>query len=679
MNLTIKKVTTNTFAKRRGLSWILIGLCYIMVGYTYQTTPFEPAPRGESALIDSLIQLSRETHRENHDEAYEYRLAQEAVDRALETNDTLLYARALDNLGLLYRYHQRYNEAIPFHRKAYDLVKDRRHVTPLYKMIFANNAGLAARYNEQFDLAVSYYLQALALAEKEQDLKNISIASNGLGNALSSIPDREEEALTYFERALKTEEQRNDSLGMAMNILSISDYYIKKKQHGKALKYLDRLMEINTKRNDLFGIAITNEFYGHAYLSEEKDLDKARRYYAEALRFYTKERDFLKSADILYSIGSLQEVLGKPTEALYYYDRSIRIADSLANKSLIMKNAYQIADIKEQQGDYETALQFYKRGNAFEDSINIARQKVQITALNSQYKLGQKESEIELLQKEKDLRKKKIANQEKKILVHRTYLLLLFVIAVFTAILIFIGQRNKKAKQEAEHKLIETEYERNMAQAEILISRMQINPHFISNSLNAIKLLIQKQEHKKAIQYLTAFSRFMRMVLEMPKNESISLEEELHLIRHYLFLEQKRFDQDFDFNIYIATDCNVAEIRIPPLLLQPFVENAIWHGLLPSDKSRKALDIDIYREPIDNKIVISIEDNGIGRKTAEQLKPDKTGRKSLGMKITQERILQFNKIGDCLLSMQIIDKKNGAGTKIILTLDNQEIGKVNNI
>ena len=125
----------------------------------------------------------------------------------------------------------------------------------------------------------------------------------------------------------------------------------------------------------------------------------------------------------------------------------------------------------------------------------------------------------------------------------------------------------------------------------------------------------------------------------------------------------------------------MAEIRIPPLLLQPLIENAIWHGLLPSNKSRKALDMDIYRESKDkrNRIVISIEDNGIGREASEKLKPEKTDSKSLGMKITQERIMQFNKTADWLLSIRIIDKANGAGTKIILNLDDQEISMVTDV
>src|SRR5690606_39402293 len=100
---------------------------------------------------------------------------------------------------------------------------------PLNKMIFANNAGVAARYDQQYDLSISYYLKALRIAEQVKNLKNIAISSNGLGNAISQISGRSEEALTYFQRALDVETQLGDSLGMAMDLLSISDYYIEKK------------------------------------------------------------------------------------------------------------------------------------------------------------------------------------------------------------------------------------------------------------------------------------------------------------------------------------------------------------------------------------------------------------------------------------------------------------------
>src|SRR5699024_445765 len=115
------------------------------------------------------IEISRELHHTKHDADKEYDYAEEAVDQALIAKDTLLYARALDNLGLLYRYHQHYKEAMTYHIRAYELVEDRA-VKPLYKMIFANNTGVAARYNQEYDKAISYYLRALRLAEAEGDL-----------------------------------------------------------------------------------------------------------------------------------------------------------------------------------------------------------------------------------------------------------------------------------------------------------------------------------------------------------------------------------------------------------------------------------------------------------------------------------------------------------------------------
>src|SRR5690606_12934869 len=110
----------------------------------------------------------------------------------------------------------------------------------IYKMIFANNAGVAARYGGKYDLSVSYYLEALKMAEREKDLKNIAIASNGLGNALGNIPKREQEALDYFNRALKTEEQRKNNRGIAMNLLSIGHYYINQEQFQQAREQLTR-------------------------------------------------------------------------------------------------------------------------------------------------------------------------------------------------------------------------------------------------------------------------------------------------------------------------------------------------------------------------------------------------------------------------------------------------------
>lgn len=155
--------------------------------------------------VDYQMKLAKQIHREQHnDEAIEVSYAEDAVNLALKINDTLLYAKALDNLGLLNRYHQLYDQALNLHIKAFKLVED-KDVETLQKMIFANNAGVAARYNQKYDTSISYYMKALSIAEKENDLKNIGIACNGIGNALSGLPDRADESLSYFKRALETQ------------------------------------------------------------------------------------------------------------------------------------------------------------------------------------------------------------------------------------------------------------------------------------------------------------------------------------------------------------------------------------------------------------------------------------------------------------------------------------------
>lgn len=237
---------------------------------------------------------------------------------------------------------------------------------------------------------------------------------------------------------------------------------------------------------------------------------------------------------------------------------------------------------------------------------------------------------------------------------------------------------NKSKQKEEEHLRVQAEYEKSLAQAEMLATRMQVNPHFMFNSLGAINLLIQKGENKKAIQYLITFSRFIRMILELPKSPTITLKEELKLIRYYLSLEEKRFDENFRFSINKVDSDLVDNTLIPPLLLQPFVENAIWHGLLPSPRKRKEININIYKKS--SSIEIIIEDNGVG--VSYQNEADKyPEKKSLGTKITKDRIHQFNQSFNSHIDLNILDKSTASdkssGTMVILTITGVDEQPVN--
>lgn len=213
--------------------------------------------------------------------------------------------------------------------------------------------------------------------------------------------------------------------------------------------------------------------------------------------------------------------------------------------------------------------------------------------------------------------------------------------------------------REQEKIRIQAEFEKNIAQAEMLARRLQINPHFLFNSLNAIKYLIQSGKSDRAIKYLVIFSRFMRKVLDTSLKNVISLDLEFQIIKDFLDLEKNRFGHEFNYRIHTKDKDLLRQVMVPPLLLQPFVENAIWHGLLPSEESKKKLNITVYSNE-SGQVIINIDDNGIGRLMAQKLSKAKL-HKSMGISLTDERIKLYNNSYSTNLSYQIIDKSDTEG------------------
>ena len=633
----------------------------------------------DSLKIIYEMGLARGIHRQEHNEEEEHYYAQDAIQRALDLNDTLLYARALDNLGLLYRYHQHYDEALSLHVKAFNLIEE-KDVKSIYKMIFANNAGVAGRYDQQYDAAISYYMKALKVAENENNLRNIAISSNGIGNALGNIEGREDEALKYFQRSLETEEKRNNDLGVAMNYLSISDYYMGKGQFIKAREYLDDLLKINQDRNDNYGLAITYEFFGKSYLNEGENLGKATSYFQNALSRFQDLGDTHKQAEILISLGNIQLRQNHIQEAENLFQHSLVLAQDMSLEGLIMQNSYKLADLYERKNQTSRALHYFKQGKHYEDSIKLAEQHVEIAALIQKYDVEKKENHIQLLEKDKALQQTLLINQKQKLDRRRTFMVLMGIGLILVLIIFLMQYRNYQIKkktnakiQKEEKKKIKAIYERNLARAEILVTRLQINPHFLFNSLNAITYLIQSEQNSKAMKYLVVFSRYTRMVLETSQKHVVPIKEELKLTHYYLTLEENRFEKDFSYHIIGNDAPELENVFIPPLLLQPFIENAIWHGLLPSKRDQKKLILKVIVGKRSIKIII--DDNGIGRRNGNSGIANED-HKSMGMQITRERIALFNKSYTSKINYHIIDKKDGKGksegTRILLELEQEE-------
>ncbi|WP_337041439.1 histidine kinase [Emticicia sp. 17c] len=211
--------------------------------------------------------------------------------------------------------------------------------------------------------------------------------------------------------------------------------------------------------------------------------------------------------------------------------------------------------------------------------------------------------------------------------------------------------------------------EQAVSLSELNMLRLQINPHFLFNSLNSIKSYIVKNKTEEAAEYLTDFSMLIRSILQKSKEQVVTLQEELDTALLYTKLEQVRFQKKFDIVVELSPSIDTQAVMVPALILQPYIENAIKHGLAnkPTKGTLSLLVIDSGEE-----IEIKIDDDGIGRKQAAELKYNSEGHRSMGLAINEERLILLNKIHNWHIRCHIVDKFDAEnkplGTTIILTL-----------
>lgn len=224
-------------------------------------------------------------------------------------------------------------------------------------------------------------------------------------------------------------------------------------------------------------------------------------------------------------------------------------------------------------------------------------------------------------------------------------------------------------KREAERILMSTK--QKMADVEMQALRAQMNPHFIFNCLNSINRYIVKSDQATASLYLTRFAKLIRLILDNSNSKNVTLSNELEALKLYIEMEALRFDKKFSYRITLDQNISPDSLELPPLIIQPYVENAIWHGLLHKDAGGQLLiHISLLNETM---LVCEIEDNGVGREKAKEMKSKSaTSRKSLGMKLTEDRLALLNKHAELNASIEIIDlvMENGdaGGTKVIIKI-----------
>jgi ligand-binding sensor domain-containing protein len=249
----------------------------------------------------------------------------------------------------------------------------------------------------------------------------------------------------------------------------------------------------------------------------------------------------------------------------------------------------------------------------------------------------------------------------------------IYALLVIFGISAIVDYRSRHLRRELELRKKEqrlTELQQQKTELEMLALRAQMNPHFIFNSLNSINRFILENNKDEASVYLTKFSRLIRLILNNSQTELVALESELQSLNLYLELECLRFDEQFEYKITVDDSVDASMLHVPPLTIQPYAENAIWHGLMHK-RSKGTLEIDLWIA--NNSLYCRIKDNGIGRIKAAELKnKSKSAYRSMGMRITSDRIALLKQQNAVQTSIQINDlvlaDGNSAGTEIIIQL-----------
>jgi LytS/YehU family sensor histidine kinase len=249
-------------------------------------------------------------------------------------------------------------------------------------------------------------------------------------------------------------------------------------------------------------------------------------------------------------------------------------------------------------------------------------------------------------------------------------------------------QAQSKILEEQHIRQLESNFEQKIAETEMTALRAQMNPHFIFNCLNSIKLYTLENDALTASEYLTKFSRLIRLVLENSRSEKVTLENELNTLELYIEMEAMRFKNKVKYHITVDEMIDPQYIEIPPLLLQPYVENAIWHGLMHKEEGGTvtiAVEMQdvasvgtvtasaVESQYISSLLRVIITDDGVGRAASAELKSKSaTKNKSFGLKMTSERIELINQLYKSKTQVQIDDLVNAeghaAGTRVIVKI-----------
>ena len=544
-----------------------------------------------------------------------------------------------DRIGLQYRFNEQYDSALYFHNLSLNLALKLTDSVQLYYNY--NNIGQVYRQQNLNVLAINSLHKALKITEDLGDKKAISFTQNTLGSAYVAQKDYDK-AMQYFRRSIALGKISKDKGTLAYNYSTMGEVFLLQNQIDSALLYLNLGKILKTELGNRRGIPISDHLTGQAYYVRG-DMINSEKYFNLALSGHINNKNKRYQSFCYAYLGMINIKKNKLNKAESFLKEGEEIAKSIHSMEclILIYDAY--FDLYKKTGQWEKAIMSLQLSNNYEDSIINIINGQQLQLLEVEYETHKKEQQIEILNSEN-----KIKNQRIRLGLAIISTLLLLVIMIF-----FLMRMRKKNAQMAQDDLKQK------------LFRSQMNPHFIYNALGSIQNYMYKNETKKAAQFLGNFASLSRSILKYSNEESISLDEEIRTLSNYLELEQMRMNNAFKYEFLYDQNLETEFINIPPIMIQPFVENSIKHGFNEME-TNGILSIQICEK--DDFLEVIVVDNGIGIKKSQQM-GDKQ-HESMATQIFNERMKHIKKKNKQIpdVSIEDISDNENSGTKIHLFL-----------
>lgn len=637
----------------------------------YQDLAFRTATTGNYIHgIAEAISIKAEIVRRFDDNfLLEKQLALESLDWFSKTGNKKNIEAAYLRLSFSLFAQSCYGQAIPYQEKAIECF--RRNGKP--KEYADALIILSIMYIQKGDYDKGFMLaqNGLQAAERVHDNMEIGIALRVIARIYMQIEDYPN-ALEYFKMSQQKSQAANPNNQNEFSVwpqMQLAEIYWHLNKYDSALNIYNLFDTAHANEKDLRIFLVSKaEFY-----LQLKEYDQALQFLNQALVMHEKRNDRNEVMRTLVDLGNAWLGQKNAAKALHYGMLGLNMAMRTNSKQVIL-NSYDVIHASYYAlNKLDSAYAYYNRFIVTRDSVLNDKVKGKITAYTYEQRIAH-------LDDENKLREQKLHDNRRQ----TTYIIILAIILILLSVAIMRNTilkrktaehlrriaENDLQQQKMESKIAYTELQNQKSELEMKVLRAQMNPHFIFNSLNSINRFILQNDSEQAAEYLAIFSRLIRMILQNSQSLLVSLENELETLELYLEIESLRFNFHFEYHIIIDGDLDKSMVRVPPLIIQPFVENAIWHGLMPK-KEKGRLDISISQE--NSFLIYTILDNGIGRKKASSFEGKSSTRfKPLGVKITSERITilkSFKSNEHPILINDLVDADGEpAGTEVIIKI-----------